>query len=497
MKVSAAFPTPIHQEAVRHLVRQDGQEDLCFALWNPSQGTARQTSCIRQLVLPGDREREVHGNVSFIPEYFARALALARKEKSGLALMHSHVGPGWQGMSPDDIRAEEGHAPATMGATGLPLVGLTIGTDGAWSARFWMRTAPRQYEQQWCESVRVAGDRLLVTYDVNQCPVPQPRGELARTISAWGEQAQANLTRLRVGVIGAGSVGAIVAEALARMGVAQVRLLDFDIVERVNLDRLLHATIDDADHERLKVEVLAKQLRQSATARHFSVEALDLSVVEEAGYRAALDCDVLFSCVDRPWPRFVLNLIAYAHLIPVVDGGLCLTPMAGGRGLKRGTWRAHIAAPTRRCLECLDQYDPVDVSIERSGMLDTPSYIEGLPKDHALRRNENVFGLSLSVAALEVEQFLRMVVPHPGHANTGAQTAHFVRGAVNTDLRACDSHCPFCALVATGDRSGFTDITGQHHAAENARSRRRHRNADESVSVLHTIWKWLFSHGGS
>jgi hypothetical protein len=329
---------------------------------------------------------------------------------------------------------------------------------------------------------------MLMTFDVGQRPIPPPRGEQVRTVSAWGANAQADLARLRIGVVGAGSVGAIVAEALARMGVAHVRLLDFDVVEQINLDRLLHATMKDAVHRRLKVKVLAKHLRLSATARPFVVDALDLSVVEESGYRAALDCDVLFSCVDRPWPRFVLNLIAYAHLIPVVDGGLCLTPMAGGRGLKRGTWRAHIAAPSRRCLECLEQYDPSDVSIERSGLLDTPRYIEGLPADHPLRRNENVFGLSLSVAALEVEQFLRMVVPHPGHANIGAQTAHFVRGVIDTDLRVCDARCPFCALVATGDRSGLADITGRHHAAENARARRRKPKADQLISVLHTIW---------
>ena len=43
----------------------------------------------------------------------------------------------WQDMSHDDIVAEKGHAVAAKAATGLPLLGLTAGNDGSWSARFW------------------------------------------------------------------------------------------------------------------------------------------------------------------------------------------------------------------------------------------------------------------------------------------------------------------------------------------------------------------------
>src|SRR5208283_1624122 len=107
---------------------------------------------------------DIRGNVRFLSEYFQRSLALARTKKCGLALMHSHPAVGWQEMSNDDIRAEESHAPAVLGATQLPLVALTAGSDGAWSARFWLRTGTRAYRRHWCETVRVAGERLAVTY---------------------------------------------------------------------------------------------------------------------------------------------------------------------------------------------------------------------------------------------------------------------------------------------------------------------------------------------
>ena len=469
MKHSVAIPSTIHDEAFKHLIRQDGQEDLCFALWYPSNGASRLTALLNRLLLPRPGERHVHGNASFEPAYFERAMAEARSAEAGIALLHSHPSEGWQGMSPDDIEAEQRHAAATLTATNLPLVGLTIGTDGAWSARFWARSGPRKYKREWCDSVRVVGERLAVTFNESSLPTPLFGEELDRTISAWGEDAQADLARLKIGIVGLGSVGSIVAETLARMGIAHLRLFDFDIVERVNLDRLLHVTAEDARHHRFKVDVMAKHLKNSATAKGFTVDALRLSIVEEAGLREALDCDILFSCVDRPWARFVLNFIAYAHLIPVIDGGIHLVRRPGGTGLRRGTWRAHVAAPTRRCLECLGQYNPSDVSLERSGQLDDPAYIEGLSPDHILRSHQNVFPFSLRVASLEIFQLLRMTIPHPGHSDIGTQTEDFVSGILNADPQPCKPNCPFCAMTARGEQTGYAGFTGQHIAAEKMR----------------------------
>ena len=117
------------------------------------------TALINEIILPLPGEREVHGNASFQPEYFERSLQLAKSRSAGLAFLHSHPSPGWQSMSSDDINAELSHSPAAHGITGLPLVGLTIGSDGAWSGRFWERRKPRSCERKPCTSVRVVGER--------------------------------------------------------------------------------------------------------------------------------------------------------------------------------------------------------------------------------------------------------------------------------------------------------------------------------------------------
>jgi hypothetical protein len=279
--------------------------------------------------------------------------------------------------------------------------------------------------------------------------------------------AQSKLARLKVGVIGSGSVGSIVLEGLARMGVQSVTVVDFDDVEEHNQDRCLHMRPSDVGLA--KIDVIARELPDSATAARFDFNTILASVCEDVGYRAALDCDVLFSCVDRPWARAVLNFIAYAHLVPVIDGGIAVsrTPM---RTMRSADWRAHTVGPGRRCLTCLGQYVPADVQTEREGRLDDSTYIEGLHDGHPLRANENVFAFSLAVGSLELLQLIALVIAPAGLGARWAQTFHYPVGVLDVDSRPCDAGCTFPTLLARGEAAGLPG-TGHHHVADLVRAR--------------------------
>jgi molybdopterin-synthase adenylyltransferase len=468
---SAAIPEAVDAVLRGHLVRSDGQEDLCFALWTPSDGASRRTALIHTPILPEAGDRDVHGNASFHPQYLERVTARAMKEGQGVAFLHSHPGPGWQGMSRDDVVAERDRlAGAVAGLTDLPLLGLTAGSDGSWSARFWRRTGAKSHARVWCESVRVGGEALRSTFCDEIVPALPFREMFRRTATVWGERNHANLARLRVGIVGLGSVGSIVAETLARMGLHRFVLIDFDHLQAHNLDRILFA--DESQIGQLKVSLAADRMRAIGTASSVDVRAVPYSLAEEGGYQAALDCDVLFSCVDRPRARHILNHLAYAHLIPVIDGGI---EVRFKRGKFSGVdWQLQTVAPGRPCLECLGSYDSNDVSTEEAGMLDDPSYLNGLPKDHRYKRNENVFPFSANLASLEVLQFVALATGIANMPNIGIQRYRYIPGVLEsrTDV-TCKDSCEMARLVGQGDR--LFKLWGRDIGAERAR-------ADHSLS---------------
>ena len=472
---AVALPEHVSLRACEHLLRPDRQEDLCFALYRTSTGSHRRTALVYDLVLPETGDREVHGNAAFDSRFIRRALRRAEAENAGLAFMHSHpLGRGWQDMSTDDTAAELGHAAVVHSVSGLPFLGLTVASEGRWSARLWMRSENGQYERADCSRVRVVGEALVTTYHPS-IPVGPTRAQI-RTVNFWGEDKHREFTGLRVGIVGLGSVGSIVAQSLARIGVVQLTLIDHDIVKLHNLDRTLGATEADATANRPKVLVAARESARGATSVTFKAEKVIASVVEETGFRAALDCDVLFSCVDRPWARHVLNAIAYSHLIPVIDGGILVRFHERTGAFLGADWAVRTAGPGRRCLLCSGAYDLANVSLEQTGLLEDSSYIAGLPESSPLKRRENILPLSLGVASFEVLQLVAMVSGLMGLRDLHEQRYSYYPGVVRVEEREnCEERCPFVDLVSAGDAA--PKVTGLDRSVDASKRRSKRTRA--------------------
>jgi hypothetical protein len=134
----------------------------------------------------------------------------------------------------------------------------------------------------------------------------------------------------------------------------------------------------DVSLRRTKVHVARREAHRNATADRPQIRASDLSICEPDGLLEALDHDLIFCCVDRPWPRAVLNSLAYTDLVPVIDGGIAIDTHPDGT-MRNATWRSHVVRPGRPCMVCTRQLDMGQVALDAQGILDDPAYIAGVP----------------------------------------------------------------------------------------------------------------------
>ena len=422
------------------------QEKLCFALWHPSYSLNRLSALISEFIIPKEEEYSLHGNVSFDSSYLVRAIQICHKKKCGLAFIHNHLTDGWQSMSREDIIAERDKISPPAYSTNLPLVGLTLGTDEQWSARFWIKKN-NTYKKVWCDKIRIVGKKIDVQYNEDKFEKPISKAKLKRTVATWGSACQNKIARLKVGIIGLGSVGNLVAESVVRMGIQHLTLIDGDKVETHNLDRLLYAT--EKDIGKYKVSLTKKHVRASAVAEGFIVKAYNSYLQDKKCYKSVLDCDILFSCVDRPLPKDILNNIAYVHYIPVIFGGIFIDNKKNNK-LAQAIWSTSVLSPGFRCLRCDNQYTTSEVVQEVDGSLDNPSYIQN--QDGL--NNQNVFSFSMSLASAMVLEMVRFVISEDWWSYVGEKTFYnFISKSIDISLnKKCEEKCVVFSRSGIGDK---------------------------------------------
>jgi hypothetical protein len=146
----------------------------------------------------------------------------------------------------------------------------------------------------------------------------------------------------------------------------------------------------------------------------------------------------------------------------------------------------------------LEQYNPADVTLERQGDLDDPSYIEAIPDDSPLRTNQNVFAFGLGVGSLEVLQLLTMVVAPGGVSDVGSQHYNIKTGEIVRETRSCKPTCPYSTtLLGAGEQATFSPV-GAHPAAVVEREARRRRQQTRAARIgrgIDRAWSLLSRFG--
>ena len=178
---------------------------------------------------------------------------------------------------------------------------------------------------------------------------PRPSEVFSRGNVLTGAGALALLSRMTIAVIGASGTGSLVCELLARAGCRRILLVDFDISKTVNLNRVLHMKVADANAGTPKVEVLKREIE--ALGLGCEVVCIHGNVLDRDILKQLRDADVLFGCVDAALPRELLCRFAFQYLRPYIDVG---SEIGGDEvaGIAAINARANYVAPGRRCLQC-------------------------------------------------------------------------------------------------------------------------------------------------
>jgi molybdopterin/thiamine biosynthesis adenylyltransferase len=265
-----------------------------------------------------------------------------------------------------------------------------------------------------------------------------------RNVRAFGRQGQRQLSALRVGIVGLGGTGSIVAEQLAHLGVGEFVLIDPDEVEATNLNRLVGATFQDVGAA--KVHVLARYMK-SLRSTELEVDAVQADVLREHAQTKLLSCDFVFCCTDTHGSRAALVQLAYQYLIPMIDMGVridaedgVITAMAG---------RTQMLAPGLPCLQCQHLLDPE--AVRRDFMTEEARRAD----PYITSGNEaqpSVISLNGTVASLSITMFLAAMVGVPSRARD--LVYRIMEGIVKPATSSASPHCVVCSrsgALAKGD----------------------------------------------
>jgi molybdopterin/thiamine biosynthesis adenylyltransferase len=204
-----------------------------------------------------------------------------------------------------------------------------------------------------------------------------------------------------------------VAVTLAHLGIGALTIVDPDVVEPSNLNRLYGATWEDASVRRPKVEVLARYAR--AARPQMEVRPIQAALDAPAAWRAASRCDATLVCVDNDAARLVANRLAVQYLLPMIDLATGIRTDGAGAITEAGG-QVRTVLPGSFCLECIDGLDRTAAGRERA-----PAALRALYQARGYVTTEEVPApavatLNLAVAAEGTSELIALL--------TGARRLH-------------------------------------------------------------------------
>ena len=307
----------------------------------------------------GDLDTEV-GHVAFDEQYTLRIALAAEKHLLAVGVIHSH--PENCEPRPSTIDDEmDGYYSQYFSdfAPNRPYVTLILSIVSKQlvvSGRiFW--------GGKWLTLEHTAAERQIVGSwpgIANKRPSGYEVDRVARFASAFGEEAFFRLRGASAIIIGAGGTGSTAIEILARAGIGRLVIVDPDVVERSNLERI-HGSVPVHAQEKTPKVIVARELVHQIDP---SIEVLALQgrLPQSEVIDAAVSSDLALGCTDQQHSRLALSDLAFRYLLPSFDCGVLLEGADGTITGQVGQFVRLLSADP--CVLCRDMIDPRRVAQE-------------------------------------------------------------------------------------------------------------------------------------
>ena len=359
------IPRGLYAELQRHLFPGDGDEHGAVIL----AGTCESDRGLRLVA------REVHlakDGVDYVPgkrgyrmlkaEFIQSRILRARDRRLAYLAIHNHGGTDSVAFSGDDMASHERGYPALLDiARGMP-VGALVFARSAVAGDLWFPGCDRAPLSQ----ATVIGHRRQLLF-----PMPERKaaavGMYDRQSRLFGDAGQELLRRTRVGIVGLGGAGSILAELLGRLGVGEFVLADPDKADVTNLPRLIGARRSDAVVHSWVPSVIADRLRRPKVRMavrnirranpNARIQAITRDFLEEDVAARFTDCDFLFLAADTMGARLLFNAIVHQYGIPGIQVGAKI-PVAEDGVVGNVFCVSRMVTPEQGCLWCNGLINP-------------------------------------------------------------------------------------------------------------------------------------------
>ncbi|MFX1477055.1 MAG: ThiF family adenylyltransferase [Promethearchaeota archaeon] len=137
-----------------------------------------------------------------------------------------------------------------------------------------------------------------------------------KRIAGWDQSKVSNATAM---VIGVGATGNELVKNLALTGIGKIIIIDYDLIEKSNLNRCVLFNIDDDIEGRYKVDVVKKAIQTLNSEVEIIAYKNELNEIDKNIYKQS---DIICSCVDNIEARLEANNYAYYYGVPFIDSGI-------------------------------------------------------------------------------------------------------------------------------------------------------------------------------